>query len=280
MISVISIKNFEFITHLGYFSREIRAKRPSGVKILTSLYSLFSVTIFLILCVFFVPIMLLLCQKKSWHPLALRLHTTWARSLLFLACIPVRIEWKYKPDKQQQYIFCANHFSYLDIPSLFLIGQAKFIGKSSMNKIPLFGYFYRKTHITVNRSSPRSRAESLKKAREATEEGFNLAFFPEGGVKVKEKDIPQMVPFMDGAFILSAEKNIPILPVTLATNYQILPDRSPIRLYRHICRMIVHPPELSTGSTDECVKNLKDRVFEVIQSELNAHHQEKVLPVQ
>ncbi|WP_420316670.1 lysophospholipid acyltransferase family protein [Ekhidna sp.] len=185
-----------------------------------------------------------------------------------MAFIPVEQEFQFKIDKSQQYILCANHFSYLDIPILGLFPLPfKFVGKSSLTRIPMFGYMYRTLHITVNRSSYRSRAKSLIKAREAVDKGFNLGFFPEGGIRLKE--YPKMVDFKDGAFKLAVENNIPIVPVTLPDNYLILPDDDMFNIHRRKCRIVYHKPIWPNGTEDAHAKQLREEVFRVIQSELD-----------
>lgn len=246
------------------------------MKILTGLYTLYAYIIFLFLCLIFVPILTFLCHRVSWHPLALWLHKVWAWLLFILLFIRVQVERRHTLQPGHRYIYCANHFSYLDIPAMYLFARAKFIGKSSLGDVPVFGYFFRKIHIAVNRSSFRSRAESLKKAREAMSQGFNVAVFPEGGVLVKQENLPQMVSFRDGAFRLSAENNIPILPVTMPYNYLLVPDGEPLRLHPHICKLIIHDPVYPRGASDEDIKWLRDEVFKVIQGELLAHHPDKI----
>ena len=142
----------------------------------------------------------------------------------------------------------------------------KFVGKSSLARIPIFGYMYRTLHITVNRSSYRSRAKSLVKAREAVGNGFNLGFFPEGGIRLDS--FPNMVDFKDGAFKLAIENNLPILPVTLPDNYWIIQDDDLLNVRRRTCRIIYHAPIWPAGNTDEDVKKLRQEVFRVIQTEL------------
>ncbi|MEO9872596.1 lysophospholipid acyltransferase family protein [Ekhidna sp.] len=191
----------------------------------------------------------------------------WAICSTTLIFLPIKKEWKFKIDKKQQYIFCANHFSYLDIPAMGLTPVPfKFVGKSSLGKIPLFGFMYNRLHITVNRSSYRSRALSLQKAREELNHGFNLGFFPEGGIRLKE--YPEMADFKDGAFKLSAENNVPIIPVTLPDNFFILNDDDLLNIRRKKCRIIYHTPIWPDRDCDDAARKLKDDVFRVIQAEL------------
>ena len=79
---------------------------------------------------------------------------------VFLSSILISYKNEYRStlDKNRSYIFCPNHFSYLDIPAMGLNKfNSIFVGKSDMEKIPLFGFMYKKLHITVNRDSLKSR---------------------------------------------------------------------------------------------------------------------------
>ncbi|MEM9329449.1 MAG: lysophospholipid acyltransferase family protein [Bacteroidota bacterium] len=206
-------------------------------------------------------------QNEKWHNPALVLHNWWARIFFSLMMMPVSIEWKHKPHAKEQYIFCANHFSYLDIPAMGLLGVPfKFIGKQSLTKVPLFGYMFKKLHVPVERGSTMSRAKSQKKVLSVAKKGFNITYFPEGGMITTAP--PKMVPFKDGAFRLAAELNRPIVPVSLCTNYIILPDDPKLYVHRGKVKMIVHKPIFSKGKDKEQIEELKRQVRQVIESGL------------
>lgn len=215
---------------------------------------------------------LILCVPfKKLHVLALKINYFWAWGFFRLAFIPVKIDWRFDYDYKQQYVLCANHFSYIDIPTLGLFPLPfKFVGKSQLNKIPLFGIMYNNLHITVNRASYISRARSLEKARKAIKEGFNLGFFPEGGIRLKS--FPNMVNFQDGAFRIAAENNLPVIPITLLDNHAILYDNEILNIKRKKCRIVYHEPIKALNDSEEEIKKLKASVHRVIQGELDAHH--------
>src|SRR5690606_1618894 len=123
----------------------------------------------------------------------------------------------------KQYIFCANHFSYLDIPVLgYLKQRAVFVRKSSLAKIPVFGFMFKKIHIMVDREKLRSRYEALNRSMEVLGKGCSLFIFPEGGIITNAP--PAMGRFKDGDFRVAKDKQIPIVPVTIPYNWIILPD--------------------------------------------------------
>lgn len=227
------------------------------------------VIISMALCFLLFIIPLVICAPiTKLHKTILWINYVWAWTFFRLALLPVKTTWEFDFIKNQQYILCANHFSYLDIPAMGLFPRPfKFVGKSQLSKIPLFGFMYNKIHITVNRSSYRSRANSLLKARKELSNGFNMGFYPEGGIRLKE--FPKMMSFQDGAFRLAVETNTPIIPITFLDNYHIMPDDALFNISRRKCRIVYHKPVYPGGSSDEDMKQLKQEVFRVIQSRLD-----------
>lgn len=249
------------------------------MKIAKSPYTWYAIAVFLISCIVIVPTLALLSTHSRWHRAGLQLHRWWAIGVFWLWRMPVEISGKEHLQAAPQKIYCSNHFSYLDIPTFFLTTKGKLIGKSSLTGIPLFGYFFRKMHIPVNRSSVRSRAQSMKRSQQAIEEGFDVAFFPEGGIRVTPEELPYMCSFKDGAFRLAVENQLPIVPITKVSNFQILPDVPTIRFARKPCKIVIHKPIYPEGTGEAAIKLLKEQVFNTIQNELLRHHPDKVKTV-
>ncbi len=218
---------------------------------------------------FLLIVPLIICTPfKKLHRIALWLNYLWAWGFFRMAFIPVKTIWEFEPKSSEKYILCANHFSYIDIPALGLFPKPfKFVGKSQLAKIPLFGFMYKRIHITVNRSSFKSRANSLSKAKRELANGYNIGFFPEGGIR--SANFPKMERFKEGAFILSTETNTPIIPITFHNNYKILPDDEVLEMRRRTCKIIYHHPIYPNGNGNEQIKQLKQEVFRVIQSSLD-----------
>jgi 1-acyl-sn-glycerol-3-phosphate acyltransferase len=135
--------------------------------------------------------------------------------------------------------------------------------------VPLFGYMYSRLHITVNRGSVKSKGHAVKRSIQAINEGKSLVIFPEGGIY--SKNPPSLTPFKDGAFRAAIEKQIPLVPVTLPTNWLILPDQQEMLLTRGVIKVIFHKPIDTTGMKAEHVNSLKEQVFLVIDNELKKH---------
>lgn len=236
------------------------------MKIIRWLHTGYALFLFVVLFIIAFPFFLVpifFPKKFKWVGIINRL---WGRILFPIAFVSYRIEYRGKVDRNKQYIFCPNHFSYLDIATMGLNPHPTiFVGKNDMQKIPLFGFMYRKLHIIVDRSKLKSRVATLRKSSEAIDAGKSLVIFPEGGI-ITEKD-PVMHRFKDGAFRVAIEKQIPVVPVTIPFNWIILPP-SQFLLHRHVMKLIFHEPIDTQGLTLDDVATLRERVFRIIEEEL------------
>ncbi|MGC3946254.1 MAG: lysophospholipid acyltransferase family protein [Chryseolinea sp.] len=239
------------------------------MKALRAIYTGYGVVVFGTLFLLSLPFLAIPMYFPSQHRITGIVNRWWARLLFFFIAIPVRAEYRTKLDKKKTYIFCSNHFSYLDIPTVGLVGHNTiFVGKTGIERIPIFGHMYGRLHITVDRKKLKSRYESLKRSMAAIDEGKSLVIFPEGGI-VAEKE-PVMAKFKDGAFRVAIEKQIAIVPVTIPYNWIILPpDRFLLRW--HKLKVIFHEPVETTGMTLSDVDTLKLRLFTIIDHELKQH---------
>ena len=237
-------------------------------KKLYSCWVFFSFAFFFFLA--FIP-QLLCIPFLRLHFIALRINYIWAWAFFKMACLPLSVEWRFTLDKNQQYILCSNHFSYLDPPALSLFPKPfRFVGKSQLNKIPLFGIMYKYLHITVNRSNFKSRANGLFQARKALNDGFCLGIFPEGGIRFQQ--FPKMSRFQNGAFQLSVDTGIPIIPVSFPSNFLVFDIKRPLSMSRKICKVIYHSPIFPLRKDEKSVNELKEKVFATIQKELDKAH--------
>ena len=153
------------------------------MKLLKRLHTAYGFAVFGVLFFIFFPLLAVPMVFPKQFRLIGILNRGWAKLLFIFVYLPWRVECRRKLDPRKQYIFCPNHLSYLDIPTLGLNPvNAIFVGKSEMEKIPFFGYMYGKLHITVNRASLKSKFNTLKRTLEALDQGKSLVIFPEGGI--------------------------------------------------------------------------------------------------
>lgn len=235
-------------------------------KIIRTIHAVYCFLLFVVTFLLFMPFFLIPILAPSQFRLTGKINRFWAHIYFPMIFIPYKNEYRFTPDKKKQYIFCPNHFSYFDIPSMGLNKvDSIFLGKSDMEKIPLFGYMYRKLHITVDRDSRKSRYMTMLQANEALKEGKNLVIFPEGGIITKNP--PEMTRFKDGAFRTAIEQQIPIVPVTIAYNWIILPDYT-LLPKRHLMKVIYHEPLSTEGMSLKDLPRLREETFRIIEEEL------------
>lgn len=245
-----------------------------------NLYSFFALIVFIVVYLSLFPFFVVILQNEKWHKNARILNKIWSSTFYFLTGLPVFCEKKYEHKKGQPYIFCANHTSFLDISIVMLTmqGMAIFIGKSSLGKVPIFGYMFKRLHITVDRGKNKSRYDAFDKAKRKIEMGMSVVVFPEGGILTQNP--PEMVPFKDGAFRAAIEKQVPVVPISIIDNWKVLPDGKNMRLHYGKTGIIYHEAISTEGMTIEDVPALKEKVFLVIQSGIQAHSQLNNTPKQ
>lgn len=129
-----------------------------------------------------------------------------------------RVKWTQKLEKGQSYIFVANHTSMTDIMLMLVIIKDHpfvFVGKKELARIPLFGYFYKRTCILVDRGNAMSRQAVFRRAQQRIESGLSICIFPEGGVPPESVVLDR---FKMGAFRLAIDHNLSLVPITFFDN--------------------------------------------------------------
>lgn len=236
-------------------------------KLIPRIHSAYAGVTFVLSFLLIFPFILVCIWVPGWKKYGRKINRYWARIYFSLIFIPVKIEMKEEIKKGKSYIFLANHFSYLDVAMMgFIPGDVLFVGKASIRKAPLFGYYFKKLHIAVDRDRLKSRADTMRRAGEALDQGSGIVLFPEGGIYTQHP--PKMVPFKNGAFRLAMEKQIPIIPVTLSFNHLILPEDSQFLLHRKQAKMVFH--EALVPSEFDSDVSLKEKCFEIIQNQLDS----------
>ncbi len=163
------------------------------------------------------PILIVLIAKESWYPYFFRIARFWAKFILVGMGFVWKIEREQTPEPNKSYMFVANHTSMTDI-MLMLVAVKNpfvFVGKKELAKIPLFGFFYKRTSILVDRSDAKSRQAVFLRAQQRLKQGLSICIFPEGGVPEESVVLDD---FKDGAFRMAINHKIPIVPLTFADN--------------------------------------------------------------
>ena len=163
------------------------------------------------------PILLISISREKWYPFFFKLARIWAKFILIGMGFNYKIIKEEVPNPKKSYMFIANHTSMTDI-MLMLVAVKNpfvFVGKKELAKIPLFGFFYKRTCILVDRSSAKSRQAVFLRAQRRLKQGLSICIFPEGGVPEEHIVLDE---FKDGAFRLAINHQIPIVPLTFYDN--------------------------------------------------------------
>jgi 1-acyl-sn-glycerol-3-phosphate acyltransferase len=193
----------------------------------------------------------------------------WARLNSYLTPMFVSVIGREHIDKKQSYVVVSNHQSQYDIFVLYgwLGVDFKWVMKRELRKIPFLGSACEKLdHIFIDRSNSRAARASLENAKKKIVNGTSVVFFPEGTRSATGK----VGEFKKGAFIMSLDLGIPILPVTIVNTNRILPPKS-LKLLPGRARLVIHEPMPTNGYTKENVADLMEATREVIQTGLDRH---------
>lgn len=164
------------------------------------------------------PFLIVSIAKEKWYPYFFRLARIWSKTILIGMGYGWKITKTQKLEKGESYMFVANHTSMIDIMLMLVSIKDNpfvFVGKKELAKIPLFGFFYKRTCILVDRSSVKSRQAVFLSAQKRLQSGLSICIFPEG--LVPEEHI-KIAPFKDGAFRLAINHSIPVVPITFHDN--------------------------------------------------------------
>ena len=158
-----------------------------------------------------VPFLLILTYKESYYHLLWKLIRIWSKVLIYGMGFRLSVQLDQEIDANTSYMFCPNHSSLMDPFVLILLSKNPivFVGKQELVKIPIFGFFYKRAVIMVDRGNPKSRKRVYERAKKRLQNGVSMAIFPEG--LVPSEDVI-LAPFKNGAFSLAIEFDMPIVP--------------------------------------------------------------------
>ncbi len=171
------------------------------------------------------------------------------------------------------YVITCNHKAIAD---LFIVAHAlrsirfRPLSKIELTRLPIIGFLFKHGIVAVDRSSKESRQKSVE-AMEALikDEGVSLLIFPEG---TRNRTPFPLKEFYDGAFRVAIDCQIPIIPMIILDTDVITPPKTLwVRPGTLKCRFL--PPIDTVGLTADDVADLKQKVYNFMESEVVAHRQ-------
>ncbi len=211
-----------------------------------------------------IPAMLTnLVQDPKGQDLFIRIARLWMNVWLFLAGCPLKVKGKENFKPGETYVVVFNHNALLDVPlsAPYVPGPNKTIAKASFAKIPLFGLFYTKGSVLVDRKNEKSRSKSFDAMKKVLATGMHMCIYPEGTRNRTDKPIK---PFYDGAFRLAAAAQKDIIPCVIKGTKKAMPINKRFYLFPTRLSMQFLPPVPSAGKP---VEKLKEEVYDVMLKE-------------
>ncbi len=201
-----------------------------------------------------------LLPEKKGQDAFIWLARLWMRCWLFLIACPLRVKGTQNFAKGQSYIVTCNHNSLMDVPLScpFIPGGNRTIAKKSFTKVPLFGWYYAKGAVLVDRKSEESRKKSYNEMKQTLSIGLHMSVYPEGTRNRTDKPLKE---FYDGAFKLAVDTQTPVIPSVIFNTKKVLPLNKPLYLMPHTLKIHFLEPVSPVGLD---AKALKEKVFDIM----------------
>ena len=242
------------------------------IRLVQWIYVVYALLLFILIMFLVLPFVLisLLFGKITGGNIIYQLCRCWG--LLWYLLIGMRHKeiYEHPHDRSRQYIFVANHTSYMDIPPIVLIAHqpVRVLGKYEMVKVPVFGWIYRAAVILVDRRDSDTRARSVRALKSALKHHISIFIFPEGTFNETKQPLKD---FYDGAFRIAIETQTPIKPVLFVDTLDRLHYRSIFELTPGINRVVYLEEVSVTGLGMKDIQTLKQRVYSIMENGLRRY---------
>lgn len=190
----------------------------------------------------------------------------WSRLTCWLALCRVKSRGHENLDKNQSYVFIANHQGAFDIFLVygFLNQNIKWVQKQSLRQIPLVGLASATAgHVFVDNSTPVTRKRTIDEAEKQITNGVSIVMFPEGSRTLTGK----MARFKKGAYHVAHDMKLPIVPLTINGPYDVL-KRGSVRIIPGKLELVIHQPIPTDTISESEIPELIERTKEIIHSAL------------
>lgn len=193
------------------------------LKIINGIYKAWFYLLIGIATILLFPFLFIFTIKETHYDKFYVVARIWGSIILYGMGLWPKVKRLERLKKGKSYMIIANHSSMTDIMLMYCAVRTPFvyIGKKELAKLPLFGFFYKRSSILVDRSNLRSRNAVFSEAQRRFDQGNSICLFPEGGVP---KDTSILLDrFKDGAFRMAIDHQIPIVPLIFYDNKRRFP---------------------------------------------------------
>lgn len=146
----------------------------------------------------------------------------WAKTMASISRITVKVEGLGNLPKNGNFLLASNHQSAADILILlaYLPIYFKFIAKSELFKIPIFGTYLKLAgYIPIDRHRTLKAHKTLYDTTKKIKSGDSILIFPEG---TRTQD-GSLGPFKRGSLFIAKQAGVPIVPIAISGSFDIMP---------------------------------------------------------
>ena len=205
------------------------------------------------------PVILIDCFSKTGK-VPYQIGRFWAWLVMRTNRVGIRVTGLERIEKRRSYVFISNHASNLDPLAVawMLSHTLRFIGKHSLEKIPLFGWAARRARVIfIDRSDSPQAIAKINKAIHELKDGISACFFAEGTRSLSGR----LNRLKKGGVVLALKARLPIVPITILNSYKLFPKKA-LRIKPGVMKIIVGEPiEISAYEEKD-----KDVVLEKVRS--------------
>ncbi len=202
------------------------------------------------------------------RPMGIYRIASWGATMWLRACgarVSVRGQEHLEPGRN--YVFIANHRSYLDTATLFFYTGRRMglVAKKELLKAPVMGQGMGFINIiAIDRSNAERALASMDRAREVMQQGYSFGVFAEG-----TRAMPgELLPFKKGAFHLALQTRAPIIPVAIKNTDRMM-GKHEGAAHAGTVEMVLLPPIETEGCDARDLMHLLTRTRAAIAKELS-----------
>ena len=159
----------------------------------------------------------------------------WSKMLMIALGVKVTISGLENVPKEGGLIFASNHQGAFDIliHLAYLPRHFRFVAKSELFKIPLFGWYMSLAgYVPIERDVSASAHKTIAGAADLLKEGDCILIFPEG----TRSKTGELGPFKRGSLMAAFQSGASVVPIFISGSYQMMPkgtyviNRVPVRI--------------------------------------------------
>ncbi len=190
----------------------------------------------------------------------------WSKFTCRVFLLGIKVEGRERLEKKQSYVFLANHQGYFDIFLTYgyMGHNFKWMMKEYLRKIPFVGIACKMSGQIFVDDSRSGIQKAVAQSRETLQGGMSMVIFPEG---TRTYD-GRMGDFKRGAFMLSNEIGLPIVPMTINGSFKVF-SRKAKSVSHGTLSLYIHEPIPAEDYQKKPTKRFMQEVHDIIESKLD-----------